>query len=47
MDVVLMSLLLILNMFHTFFSVSVVDIEQVNVCWVDDSHVYRKSFLNI
>ena len=32
-DVVLVFLLLILNIFHTFFSVSIVDFEQVNVCW--------------
>ena len=32
-DVVLVFLLLILNIFHTFFSVSIVDFEQVNACW--------------
>ena len=32
--VVLMFLLLTLNIFHTFFSVSTVYFEQVNVCWV-------------
>ena len=36
-----MSLLLTLNIFHTFFSVSIVDIEQVNVCRV----VYDKTSL--
>ena len=28
-----MSLLLIFNIFHTFFSASFVDFEKVNVCW--------------
>ena len=32
-DVVLVSLLLTLNIFHTFFSVSIVEFEQVNVFW--------------
>ena len=32
--VVLMFLMLTLNIFHTFSSVSVVDFEQVNVIWV-------------
>ena len=32
--VVLMSLLLTLNIFYTFFSVFIVYFEQVNVCWV-------------
>ena len=32
--VVLVFLLLTLNIFHTFFSVSMVDYEQVNVWWV-------------
>ena len=31
-DFVLVSLLLTLDIFHTFFTVSVVDFEQVNVC---------------
>ena len=35
-----MSLLLTLNIFHTFFSVSIVDFEHVNVCWVG----FRKIF---
>ena len=29
----MMSLSLILNMFHTFINVFTVDFEQVNVCW--------------
>ena len=28
-------ILLTMNIFHTFFSVSIVDFEQVNVCWED------------
>ena len=32
-DIVLVSLLLVLNIFYTFFSVSIVDLEQVNVYW--------------
>ena len=32
-DVVLVFLLLTLNIFHAFFSVSSVDFEQVNVSW--------------
>ena len=31
--VVLVFLLLTLNIFHTFFSVSIVDFEQANVSW--------------
>ena len=33
-DVVLVFLLLTLNIFDAFFSVSIVDFEQVNVNWV-------------
>ena len=33
-NVVPVSLFLTLNIFHTFFSVSNVDFEQANVCWV-------------
>ena len=33
MSVILMSLLLTLNIFHTFSSVSTVNIEQVNAGW--------------
>ena len=33
-DVLLVFLLLTLNVFHTFFSVSIVDFKQVNVNWV-------------
>ena len=33
-DVVLVFLLLIFNIFHTFFSVSIVDFKQKNVSWV-------------
>ena len=29
----LMSLLLTLDIFHTFFTVSTVDFKQVNICW--------------
>ena len=32
-DLVLVSLLLILNIFPPFFSVYIVDFEQVNDCW--------------
>ena len=32
-DVVLVLLLLTLNIFYTFFSVSILDFEQVNVSW--------------
>ena len=39
-DVVLLSLLLTLNIFHTFsLCFSIDDFEQVNVCWAADSHV--------
>ena len=31
-DIVMVSLLLTLKIFHTFFSALIVDIEQVNVC---------------
>ena len=34
-DIVLVFLLLTLNIFHSFFSASIVDFEQVNVCWVN------------
>ena len=34
--VILVILLLTLNIFHTFFRVSIVDFEQVNVCWEVD-----------
>ena len=34
MDVALLYLLTV-NIFHTFFSVSIVDFEQVNVSWAD------------
>ena len=33
-DVVLVFLLLIFNIFHTFFSVSIVDFKQKNISWV-------------
>ena len=33
-DIVVVFLLLTLNVFHTFFSVSIVDFEQVSICWV-------------
>ena len=33
-DVVLVFLMLTLNIFHTFFSVSLVDFEEVNVSWL-------------
>ena len=36
-DVVLVLLLLTLNLFQTFFSVSFVDFEQVNVSWFEDA----------
>ena len=36
-DVVLVILLLTFNIFHTFYSVSFVDVEQVNVRLVDKS----------
>ena len=37
-DIVLVFLLLTLNVFHSFFSASIVDFEQVNVCWVKMEH---------
>ena len=37
-DIVLMFLLLILSIFHTFSSVSIVDFKQVNVRWVISFH---------
>ena len=36
-DVVLVPLLLTLNISHTFSKVSIVDFEQVSVCWEDNS----------
>ena len=46
-DVALVHLLLILNIFNTFFSISIVDLEQVNDCWgifkKDYSEKFRKS----
>ena len=36
----MVSLLLTLNMFHSFFSVSVADFEQVNVSWVAPDTFY-------
>ena len=36
-DAILISLLLTLNIFHTFSSVATVNFEQVNVCWIRDS----------
>ena len=33
-DLILVFLLLCLNLFHTFFSISIADFEQVNVSWV-------------
>ena len=33
-DLILVFLLLCLNVFHTFFSISIADFEQVNVSWV-------------
>ena len=39
-----MSLLLTLNIFHTFFSVSIVDFEQVNVCWVYHLFLIKESW---
>ena len=33
-----------LNIFHTFFSVSVIDFEQVNVCWVQ-AFQYSAAFI--
>ena len=43
-DVVLMSLLLTLNTFHTLFqcSVSIVNFKQVNATWLNTSKVYSK-----
>ena len=35
-DVVLVFLLIILKIFHTFFSTSIVKFEQVNVSWDDE-----------
>ena len=39
-DVVLVFLLSTLNIFHTFSSVSIVDLEQVIVCWLE-SHDWK------
>ena len=33
-DVALLSLRLTSNTYYTFFSISMIDFEQVNVCWV-------------
>ena len=41
--VVLVSLLLTLNIFHTLFSVSIVDFEQVNADWDDVLKVLNQS----
>ena len=35
-----MFLLLTMNIFHTFFSVSIADFEQVNVSWASDIYLY-------
>ena len=41
-----MSLLLSLNIFHTFLKVSTVDFEQVNVCMVNDIPAEYQKTLN-
>ena len=38
--------LLTLNIFHSFFSVSIVDFEQESVSWVYDFSVQKKQKLN-
>ena len=43
--VVLQFLLLTFTIFHTFFSVSIVDYEQLNVCWVGPSFNIVKCFI--
>ena len=39
--VVLVSLLLTLDIFHTFSSVSIINFEQVNVCWVENKKAFK------
>ena len=43
-DIVLVFLLLTLNIFHFFFSVSIVDFEQVNVSWLG---LYQTSMMEL
>ena len=38
-DVILVFLLLTLNIFHTFSSISIVDFERINVSWVVSFYV--------
>ena len=45
-DVVLVFLLVTLNIFHSFFSVSIVDFEEVNISWVSSVKDHR-DWLNI
>ena len=45
-DIVLVFLLLNLNMFRTFFSVSIVDFELLNVSWVE-TYLHNKHLLQV
>ena len=45
-DVSLVSLLLTLNIFHNFSSVSIVNFEQVNICWVFVLHWLFEIFMS-
>ena len=42
-----MSLLLTLNVFYTFFSVSIADFEQVNVSWVSGFYTFNLGCVSI
>ena len=46
-DVVLVFLVLTLNIFHNFFSVSIVDFEQVNASWGYVSSMWKSYFSSI
>ena len=46
-DVFLVSLLFTLNIFHTFSSVFIVDLEQVNVCWEWSVILLKKQKLSL
>ena len=43
-DAILLSLLLTLNLFDTFFSVCIIDFEQESVCWVSTKIIQKTIF---
>ena len=46
-DVVLMFLLIILNIFKPFSSVSIVDFEEVDVSWVSAENTAKRTFIGL